>query len=223
MAARTQKCQQCGRVHLCASRPEVPACKGHISRDRDGRRKGDPCTQPAMAGQEVCKSHGGRSPQALAAAEARRAAEESTKQLTKLAKSLGEQSDVTDPSEIVLEQIQWRHGHVRWLRTRAMAIAPKQAVWGRTKKKVGGDDHGTTSESKPNVWWQLYFQASSELEKLCIEAIRAGLEERRVRLAEQQADVLVRMLDGLLADLGHDPDDPATAEVVERHLRAVGT
>lgn len=216
------KCGKCGQIHVCASLPGVPCCKGHLSSNKpNGRRKGDPCSRPALSGQRVCQYHGGATQAAKAAAEQRKAAEESHRQLTKLANSLGEQSDVTDPSEIVLEQIQWRHGHVRWLRTRAMAIAPKQAVWGRTKKKVGGDDHGVTSEAKPNIWWQLYFQASGELEKLCIEAIRAGLEERRVKLAEQQADALVGMLDGLLIDLGRDPNDPQTAETVERHLRAL--
>ena len=64
-------------------------------------------------------------------------------------------------------------------------------------------------------------EASAALEKLCIDAIRVGLEERRVRLAEQDAELWVRMIDGVLTDLGHDPNAPETAEVVERHLRAV--
>lgn len=50
-------CQKCGQVH-------PRGCVGH-------KRNGDPCGQPAMKGGWVCKMHGGKAPQVMAAAEAR--------------------------------------------------------------------------------------------------------------------------------------------------------
>ena len=54
------------------------------------------------------------------------------------------------------------------------------------------------------------------------KAIAAGLAERQVRLAEQQAALIVGMIRSLLAELSLSPDQQATAvEVVPRLLRAI--
>jgi len=209
-------CTKCGQVHASKMRGQR-CCAGHIS---SGPRKGEPCSQPAKAGQEICRYHGGNSPQALAAAEDRKQREQI--EALAAALTLGQPVLDKDPGEIIADQIAWRAGHVAWLRSRVQRLDPKSLAWGKTKKKVGGDDHGTTSEAKPSIWYQLYIEAQRDLEKLCLEAIRAGFEERRVRLAERLADALVGVIDGILADLGHDPNNPKTAEIVERHLRLVG-
>lgn len=159
--------------------------------------------------------HGGAAPAAKAAAKERL----ERAQVEHLARTLGEPVEGKDPAEIVTEQIAWRYGRVQWLRSRVQAMDPRHLVWGRTKEKIGGDDGGLTFEAKRNAWLDLLLDAERDLEKLCLEAIKAGLEERRVRLAEMQAEFLVQFLDGLLVELGHDPADPATADIVERHLR----
>ena len=56
--------------------------------------------------------------------------------------------------------------------------------------------------------------------KICIDA---GIDERRIRLAEQQGQLLARVIHGILTDLGvlSMPDTP---HVVRRHLQlAAGT
>lgn len=50
--------------------------------------------------------------------------------------------------------------------------------------------------------------------KLCGDAIRAGIEERRVRLAEKQFDLMDQVLRSVLLELGHDPDSPDVRRVV---------
>ena len=162
--------------------------------------------------------HGGNSPQAKAKAERRLERE----RLEDLAVTLGDPVEGMDPGELIEEQIAARAGHVRWLRARVQHVEPKALTWGRTRKKLGGHDYGVTSEAKVHVLVVLYFDACTALERLCIDAIRAGLEERRVRLAERHGEVLEQLLDGILRDLGHDPDAPHTANVVARHLRLVG-
>jgi hypothetical protein len=207
---------QCGQPHV-TKRGGV-ACTGHISGKAHPERAGEPCGNPPRPGQRVCRYHGGSAPQAVAAAEERleRAAVE------KLARTFGEPVRGMDPGEIVAEQIAWRYGHVAWLRGRVQALDPAGLVWGASREKIGGGDYGVTKEAKPNAWLTLYLEACRDVERLCIDAIRAGLEERRVKLAERDAEAMVSFLDRLLTDLGHDVNDPKTAGVVERHLRLVG-
>lgn len=50
--------------------------------------------------------------------------------------------------------------------------------------------------------------------KLCGDAIRAGIEERRVRLAEKQFELMDQVLRSVLLELGHDPDSPDVRRVV---------
>lgn len=171
-----------------------------------------------MRGQDKCRMHGGSTEQARRGAEDRLARE----RMSELATTLGEPVEGVDPGDHIAEQIAYRAGHVRWLRARVQAIDPDALVWGRTKEKIGGEDYGLTREARPNIWLDLYFEASRDLERLCIDAIRAGLEERRVRLAERHGEALEHLLDGILRELGHDPDAPQTARVVARHLHAVG-
>lgn len=56
-------CEQCEQQHI-ASRHGTQACTGHL-------RSGEPCRNPPLTGQRVCRYHGGGSKQALAAAERR--------------------------------------------------------------------------------------------------------------------------------------------------------
>lgn len=214
-----QVCESCGQQHV--TRLGGQACSGHATGGYSRpERRGKPCKQPPMKGQEVCGSHGGKAPQAKAAAEVRVAEAEVASKVVKLAATFG--PVVGDPGDVIVEQIQWRRGLVAFLRSRVLAVDPDALVWGRTKEKIGGDDFGITREARPNAWLKLWMDASTELEKLCLAAISAGLEERRVRLAENAGDAWMVFIDGLLVALGVDPNEPKTAEIVERHLRAVG-
>jgi hypothetical protein len=56
--------------------------------------------------------------------------------------------------------------------------------------------------------------------KACKTAIDAGLDERTVRLAERQGEVIVKVLQATLADLGVEVT-PDVAATVGRHLRSV--
>lgn len=197
----------------------------------DGRIVGSrPCTRNANQAQDVCRIHGGSTKQAKAAAEARRHSEE----LRQFAGTLGAEPDTDgDAIQTVAEQIAWGRAHVKWLRRRVQAVDPDALVWGITKETEGDvvvgngptaaleSATGTVSEAKPNAWLSLYLRASRELEKLCLDSIRVGVELRRQEMDERMAERWAEQIDAMLTSLGHDPNDPATAAVVERHLRAV--
>jgi hypothetical protein len=146
-------------------------------------------------------------------------------EIGKLAAKFGEpvDGDDRDPPRSSLEQIRYQYRFVRWLRVRVEgASASAKDVGPDEERRSAATTAASTYEAKPNVWvLRCTAKSPANSTKLCLEAIKAGFEERRVRLAEQQAEIWVRMLDGLLTDLGHDPEDPKTAAIVERHLRAV--
>ena len=200
---------------------------------------GQRCQAWAMAGAEVCRVHGGRAPQVKAAA-ARRLAAQAAEQAVR---TLGLAVDIS-PTEALLEEVRWTAGHVAWLRGKVQELAEEPThrhvtfdgededlletpgqrgalVWGTTKVKTGGDDAGTTQEAKPSLWYELYARERTHLIKVCDAAIRAGVEERRVRLAEQQGDLLAFAIRRILEAFGL-ADDPRVPEVVPGVLREIG-
>lgn len=215
-------CETCGQEHRPAQ-PGARACKGHRTFETvDGERvpleHPAPCRGAAMHGQDVCHAHGGKAPQARAAAAKRLAEDQAAQYLTKL----GEVVVVdVDPGEQMLRLIAITAAEVEWFRTKAYDLAAKNLIWGRTRKKSGGDDRGTTHEARKNIWLAIYHEQRDKLAALCAKAIEIGLREREVRLAEQQLQTLVNFVDSLLTDLGHDPTDPEVAEVVHRNFTLV--
>ena len=177
---------------------------------------GQRCQAWAMAGSEVCRVHGGRAPQVKAAA-ARRLAEQAAQQAVR---TLGLPVDIS-PTEALLEEVRWTAGHVAWLRDRVQELQQGDMSWGTTKVKTGGDDAGTTQEAKPSVWYELYTRERTHLIKVCDAAIRAGVEERRVRLAEQQGDLLALAIRQILDAFGLS-GDPRVATIVPGVLREIG-
>jgi hypothetical protein len=192
----------------------IPSCAGHSKhRDADGGLV--PCRQYRMRGQNKCKMHGGATRQAKAAAAERIAAEKAAAMVV----TYGIKVETT-PTEAILEEVKWSAGHVAWLRDRVQELEQDALKWGTTKEKTGGDDWGSTSEAKPHIFVVLYQQERDRLIKVCAAAISAGLEERRVRLAEQQGALVADVIKAILADLGLTAEQQAKVpEVVPRHLR----
>lgn len=127
------------------------------------------------------------------------------------------------PDVALLEEVHRTAGHVAWLHDRVREFEDQNdLVWGKTKRKTGGEDWGETEEAAPNIWLKLYQQERTHLVRVCSEAIRAGIEERRVKLAESQGALLVQVIRAILGDLDLTAEQQAkVSDVVPRHLRAV--
>lgn len=196
-----------------------------------GRAKGSgkQCRKWAMAGQNICELHGGKAPQNMAKAR-ERTAEANAKRLVAI---YGRKIETTATAAL-LDEVQWTAGHVAWLRERVQQLegdalvdegnGQHPLIWGVTREKTGGEDYGITYEATPNVWLKLYQAERTHLVKVCSEAIRAGIEERRVQLAEQQGALVAEAIRKILGDLHLTPDQQAlVSQVVPRHLRALAT
>lgn len=187
-----------------------PKCTGHKS-------NGEPCGNWPIHGATVCRSHGGAAPHVKAAA-AQRVAEDKARALVA---TYGVPVETT-ATDALLKEVQWTAGHVEWLRERVRELEAEQLVWGKTQSKTGGQDWGETEAAVPNVWLKLYNDERAHLVRVCSEAIRAGIEERRVRLAEQQGELVAQVIRRILGDLDlTDEQQARVPDVAARHLRAL--
>lgn len=171
-----------------------------------------------------CKHHGGNSPSGRAASHR----EIATAAVRELRLTAGISRPV-DPAQALLEEIARTAGVIDWLGEQVERVAgdrPDNLVQGtRSVKRVElPDGHITTTEVGPMVheWVKLWQAERRHLANVCRIALAAGVEERRVRLAEQQGNLLASVIRAVLADLDLSPAQEARVpDVVPRHLRMV--
>lgn len=195
------------------SDPDPRRCKARSS------RTGKQCKRWAAHGAEVCPSHGARAPQVRnRIARVREEAE-----AARAVELWGGRSDI-HPAEALLELTQRKALEVEFWRTRVHEIQQDDEpslTFGTTKIKVGGEDRGTTSEAKAHVALQLLHKAEEQLAAFSAAALKAGVDERLVRIAENVAGQFRRVIDLVLADprLGITADQDLRAAVVADALR----
>lgn len=181
------------------------------------RSTGLPCGRWAINGGTVCASHGGRAPQVKAAAARRVAVAEAQRRLDIPAN--------VDPRDALTEELARSIAWVRWLGSKVDAQDDTALVWGATKAvdklpgpaSLGGVE--TTEEAKPSIWWTMYVEERKRLVETAKIAHACGVEDRKVQLAVRQAELLLAVVSGLVADLGHDIEEPATKRAVVSWLR----
>lgn len=195
--------------------PEPRSCKARRS------QTGEPCRKVPMRGQDVCASHGGRAPQAKAAAERRMAQVRAAKYV----ETFGLPREI-DPRDALLEEVYRTAGAIDWLHAQILDLDPDAVVWGKTDEvsKTATEYEGvdTTYAAAVNMWVQLWQAERKHLVDVSKAAINAGIEERRVQLAEQQGALLASVIKGVLGDLDLTPEQAAAApRIVADRLRDV--
>ena len=188
-------------------------------------KKAEPCGLSPSAGATRCKRHGGSSPQAKKAAERRVAEAAARATMTKAVRTLGLPIEV-DPGKALLDEIHWTAGHVAWLRDKVQEQAAEQLVWGKEKHEEGVGPQGMvdvgTEKAGPSVYYELYLKEREHLAKVCALALRAGIEERKVKLAESQGLLVADAIRRILGALGLTPEQQQLVPViVPRELRAL--
>mgnify|MGYP001026058986 CR=1 FL=1 len=193
--------------------------EGHDSRHCGARRKQGTgtCTRPAGWGTDhpgigPCKLHGGSTPNHTNAARTERA--------RRAVATYGLPRDI-DPAKALLEEVHRTAGHVAWLAAKIAESDEDSLVWGpaeETEKSatpVPGTD--TKHAARPNVWLDLYQRERTHLVRVSKAALDAGINERLVKLAEQQgtmlAEIIRRSAEALLAETTALLDDEPAAQV----------
>jgi len=153
------------------------------------------------------------------------------------ARAFGLPIDV-DPATALLDEVKRTAGAVAFLQARVAELDPDAIVRGvrgvKTTQELGASEDGdedspavttkTVSEEGPGVhiWVQLWQEERRHLVRACAAALNAGVEERRVRLAERTGEQLAAVIRAVLDDLDLTREQRAlVATVVPRHLRAV--
>lgn len=125
----------------------------------------------------------------------------------------------TDPAEVLLQEIRRTAGHIEWLSENLQNSDPQQFVRGlwlakRQSGFIKEDEIDTGSLSEAGAMWlELYLTERRHLATICRTALAAGIEERRVRLAERQAERVGEAIRGIMFDLAElygveiDPED----------------
>jgi hypothetical protein len=191
-----------------APRHDKPKC-GARKRQGDGC-----CKRPAGWGTDHpgvgnCKLHGGsvRNSRVAAAGELARQA----------VITYGLPRDIS-PTEALLDEVHTTAGHVAWLRDRVAELPENDLIWGVTEETDTQASEfpgtNTTRAAKPNMWLQLYREERKHLVDVTKAAISAGIEERRVKLAEAQGSLLNDVIRRILARLSLSPEQSALLPLV---------
>lgn len=209
----TDEPMECPRCHQTHER-----CAGHNT-------EGGPCGRWPTKGMQVCKKHGGGSPQAIAARDRREAEAQAVVELRAgLAMAYGDEVPDIDPAEAMLQAVSWKYAECLALRWKVAELPDDERVWGVTREKTGGDDHGTTNEAKPNIWWQMLRSAEEQLVKFAAAARAAKCDERRISVAEDAGRQLASVIRLILGDLNLSEKQQAQVSVVVPYrLRALGS
>lgn len=205
-------CPRCSQIHT--------KCTAH-------RIDGQPCGMNPATGIDVCKRHGGAAAQVKAKA-AERLAEQRARDL---AVTLGVAVEI-DPREAILQHIHWSWGHVLYFRARVQALDPEALIWGATGTRTGHGPEGpidvTDESAAAHMWLRLYDAERDRHARLCLDAIKVGLDERRVRLEESKAELLIEGLRWMIGEARTrlDLTEAATAaltDIVQETLRRLDT
>lgn len=136
----------------------------------------------------------------------------------------GTPTNDTDAAEVLLQEIRRTAGTIEWLRERLSQSDPEmfvKSLWlhARNSGYVAPKELDLKDWSHAGALWvELYQKERTHLASICRTALAAGIEDRRVRLAERQAASIGEAIKGMLYDLGHDPDDDQVRSIVYKWL-----
>ncbi|HWF25149.1 MAG TPA: hypothetical protein VG275_06870 [Solirubrobacteraceae bacterium] len=208
------------------------------SRERCGAktRKGTPCdhepgwgTQHPGAGK--CRLHGG----AEAHAQVNGLVQLARREMAVMGQPLS-----IEPQEAILECIRIAAGEVSYASERISeldledavgpvtthslrrTVADPAALDGEIDKESKSELVADTRAGPPalHIWIQVRQRAMDRLVQYSFWALKAGIEERRVRIAEQQGMLLAQAIQGILRELGVD-QKPEVPSIVRKHLTLV--
>lgn len=148
-----------------------------------GRR----CGKPAIIGGTVCAKHGGSAPQVKAKAAARATEERAAGELAAMGRPVP-----VNTAEAVLAMVAEANGNVIYLRGRVQQLGDGQ-LYGVVK--VG------EPKAEPHVLVRMYDAERERLVHWAKTAHDMGIEERRIRMAEDHGDQIGRVVMALVGSV----------------------
>lgn len=192
-------CEQCGHAHAptTGGRP----CIRHRSRD------GLACTRRAMEGQNVCASHGGKSPQALAAAQRALDLANAEKQVRKLI------PDNPDPIRDPVAVLAMLAGEADAVR-RVVAAKVNELTEIRTLGKDGAE--------QLHAYVTLYERSFDRTARTCEALVKSNYLERYGAIQEAQLSLLLSVVQHAVRLIPDADTRQAVTDDIIAGLRTVG-
>lgn len=161
---------------------------------KKSKKGGTLCTLPAgyrtdHQGYGKCSFHGGNTP-TLRTSAAKYVGGEIIDRMT-MAYGYGAPIDI-NPVEALLQEVRRTGGHVAWL-------ADRISLWEMV------DEDGNLTKPITEVqqqWIDLYHAERDRLVKVAKTALDAGVNERKIRLAEKQGEMMITVLNTAFEQLG---------------------
>lgn len=203
-------CDDCGKIHVTVW--GTPACIAHIS----GSGKTIPCKRAPIAGANVCRSHGGALTVTKVKAAERLALMAAQGEIADLMRDC----DIPEqhPVDGLLEVVRVSGAMMRLLTIKVGELREEPEinevlVEGKdgsltTRKETAGEAFwglNAQGEMTPSIYVQLLRVWTERYERACKTALDAGIEERRIRLAEDTSETFFKALTAAVAVAGLDP------------------
>lgn len=222
-----QICEQCGKIHV--THWGNAACVAHIV----GSNPLQPCTKNPKAGRSVCRSHGANLPTVARAAEQKLALMSAEGEIAQLMR----ECDIPDqhPIDGLLEVCRVSGAMMRLLTikvgelnedTEIREVLEENTKTGDVRIKMVTDNDAFWGLDKdgqmvPHTYVQLLKVWTERYERACATALSAGIEERRIRMAEDTADNFFTALSKAAAAADLTPKQmEALTRALARELRA---
>lgn len=204
-------CGQCGKIHVTWR--GTPACTGHIK----GSDPLEPCTKQPLKTLSKCRSHGGATALARQAQTQRLALLSAQGEIGELMR----ECDIPEqhPIDGLLEVVRVSGSMMRLLTIKVGELAEDPTIEDvlvetrdgdlSTRRRAGEDAFwglNHTGEMVPHTYVQLLRIWTERYERACKTALEAGIEERRIRLAEDTSATFFTALTKAVAVAGLPPE-----------------
>ena len=204
----TPTCITCGQHH--------PGCTAH-------NRQGNPCGNKPLTGLTVCHRHGG----ATRASQAKRRRHLAAVKAATAAARFNARTDL-NPADALLDLVHYQAGIVAYWRARVEQIDDDNLEWGTVKTEQGSERGETTDitteQAGAHIAYAMLREAQHDLAVYATAALKAGVEERRVQLAERQGSLVAAAIRSILAALNLTPEQQALVPtIVPAQLRLLTT
>lgn len=182
------------------------------------------CNSYPVHGLTVCRVHGGASKRAKTAATRNLEQEK----LTRVARRLGTPHTDLDPAQALLDLVASKAGEVEWLRHQVELLETDGELWWGTTKESSEDNpmggkSETVQEARQHVVYTLLHKAQDQLARYATETLKAGVDERQVRIAERTGEQFEAVITALLPAIGATPEQMKLAAAeIPKILRNVG-
>jgi len=168
-----------------------------------------------------CSLHGGSTPLHVKGAEMEQARRQEA-ELREVVNSLALPVEV-DPLDALLEELARTNGMVHWLSLKVSSLQEQREDGLQGSEMIGpvGGASGGIPEWKPSVWiamWEAERAHLAKVAKLCLDA---GIDEKRIRLAEQQGQMIVSVIQAFAVKMGLDLEAPKARTALREALSVV--